>query len=79
MTSCKTVRILKETSLPNWMFRVLRRKYSLVQALIEPNLAYCNWKWLEALYDDEFLFCDWLKHLKPLHFHPLHSKCFLAS
>lgn len=27
---------------------------------------------LEALYDDEFLFCDWLKHLKSLHFHPLH-------
>jgi FkbM family methyltransferase len=27
---------------------------------------------LEALYDDEFLFCDWLKHLKTLHFHPLH-------
>ena len=27
---------------------------------------------LEALYGDEFLFCDWLKHLKSLHFHPLH-------
>ncbi len=27
---------------------------------------------LEALYDDEFLFCDWLKHLKSLHFHPIH-------
>ena len=27
---------------------------------------------LEALYADEFLFCDWLKHLKSLHFHPVH-------
>ena len=27
---------------------------------------------LEALYDDEFLLCDWLRHLKNLHFHPLH-------
>ncbi|MDG0964145.1 MAG: FkbM family methyltransferase [Opitutales bacterium] len=27
---------------------------------------------LEALYDDEFLFCDWLNHLQKLHFQPLH-------
>ena len=27
---------------------------------------------LEALYHGELLFCDWLEHLKNLHFHPLH-------
>lgn len=27
---------------------------------------------LEALYDNELLFCDWLKHLKNLHFYPVH-------
>jgi hypothetical protein len=27
---------------------------------------------LEALYHDELLFCDWLKYLKDLQFHPLY-------
>jgi FkbM family methyltransferase len=27
---------------------------------------------LEALYDDEIVFCDWIKYLKSLHFYPIH-------